>query len=146
MQVTASREVSVVASGNIQTFSVLMVRPEISGGVRQIVQQLSKKIDLDSLQRSKSPTSQNFLRSLPCWLVQFQLQGSNFGVDVAGVDYDVSTDTRGISLQLESWTAEYKIQRDIELEKPRPRRRKASMLEDLKGLLLKELIMWNRSH
>lgn len=128
VQVTASPDVSVVASGDIKTFFVHMVRPEISGGVRQIVQQLSKKIDLDSLQHSKSSTSRNFLRSLPCWLVQFQLQGSNFGVDVAGVDYDVSTDTRGISLQLESWTAEYKIQRDVELEKPRPRRRKASKL------------------
>lgn len=128
VQVTASPELSVVASGNIQTFSVHIVRPEISGGVRQIVQQLSKKIGLDSLQHSKSSTSQNFLRLFPCWLVQFQLQGSNFGVDVAGVDSDVSTDTRGISLQLESWTAEYKIQRDIELEKPRPRRRKASKL------------------
>lgn len=128
VQVTASPDVSVVASGDIKTFSVHMIRPEISGGVRQIVQQLSKKIDLDSLQHSKSSTSRNFLRSLPFWLVQFQLHGSNFGVDVAGVDYDVSTDTRGISLQLESWTAEYKIQRDIELEKPRPRRRKASKL------------------
>lgn len=128
VQVTASPDVSVVASGDIKTFSVHMIRPEISGGVRQIVQQLSKKIDLDSLTHSKPSTSRNFLRSLPIWLVQFQLQGSNFGVDVAGVDYDVSTDTRGISLQLESWTAEYKIQRDIELEKPKPRRRMASKL------------------
>lgn len=128
VQVTASPDVSVVASGDIKTFSVHMIRPEISGGVRQIVQQLNKKIDLHSLQHSKSSTRRNFLRSLPCWLVQFQLQGSNFGVDVAGVDYDVSADTRGISLQLESWIAEYKIQRDIELEKPRPRRRKASKL------------------
>ena len=133
LQVTASPEVSVIASGNLQTFSVHMVRPEISGGVRQIVQQLSKKIETDTSQRSKDPVHRNFLRRLPPWLVHFQFQGSNFGVDVAGVDPDVSKDTRGISLQLESWTAEYKIQPDAETEILTPRRRgaaKSSMTEE----------------
>lgn len=133
LQVTASPEVSVIASGNLQTFSVHMVRPEISGGVRQILQQLSKKIETDSSQRSRDPVRRNFLRPLPPWLMHFQFQGSNFGVDVAGVDPDVSKDTRGISLQLESWTAEYKIQPDAETEIMTPRRRgaaKSSMTDE----------------
>ena len=133
LQVTASPEVSVIASGNLQTFSVHMVRPEISGGVRQIIQQLSRRAEMDSPQHSKHSGDRNFLRPLPPWLVRFQIQGSNFGVDIAGVDPDISKDTRGISLQLESWTAEYKIQRDAEDERPPSRRRgaaKSSMTEE----------------
>lgn len=133
VQVTASPEVSVMASGNLQTFSVHMVRPEISEGVRQIVQQLRKKSEVQSSQHATSEGLRNFLRPLPSWLVHFQFQGSNFGVDVAGVDTEVSNDTRGVSLQLESWTAEYKIQKDAEVERPPSRRRgagKSSMTEE----------------
>ncbi len=137
VQVTASPEVSVIASGNLQTFSLHVVRPEISGGVRQIVQQLNKRSEMDSSPHSKPPVSRDFLRPLPSWLVQFQLQGSNFGVDVAGVDPEVSNDTRGISLQLESWTAEYKIQREAETERPAPRRRRATKSSMTEGPSIK---------
>lgn len=133
LQVTASPEVSVMASGNLQTLSVHMVRPEISGGVRQIIQQLRKKSEMDSSRQANSVVNRNFLRPLPSWLVHFQFQGSNFGVDVAGVDPDVSKDIRGISLQLESWTAEYKSQKDVEIERPPSRLRgagKSSMTEE----------------
>ena len=122
IQLNASPEISVVATGNVQTFSVHMVRAEISDGVRQIVQQLSK--DRDSQERATSTPAMDpdFLRSLPFWLVQFSLQGSNFGVEVAGADAEVSKDTRGVALQLESWTAEYKIQRSSPDERPPYRR------------------------
>lgn len=122
LQVNAAPEVSVAASGNLHTFSVHMVRPEISAGVCQIVQQLSKKNDTVSTNYRKPKANPNFLRPLPSWLVHFQLQGSNFGIDVAGMDVNVSKDTRGISLQLESWTAEYKIQKDAESARPPSRR------------------------
>ncbi len=134
VQVNAAPEVSVVASGNLHTFSVHMVRPEISAGVRQIVQQLSRKVDVDHSNHRKSKGNPNFLRPLPSWLVHFQLQGSNFGIDVAGRDIDVSHDTRGISLQLESWTAEYKLQKDAQSPRPPSRRRaraRSSMTNDL---------------
>ncbi|KAK4694226.1 hypothetical protein P7C71_g3322, partial [Lecanoromycetidae sp. Uapishka_2] len=122
VQLNASPEVSVIASGNLQTFSVHMVRPEISSGVHQIVQQLSKDSDTDET-LSRGPTREpDFLRPLPSWLVQFSIQGSNFGVEIAGVDDEVSTDTRGVALQLESWTAEYKIQRTAPDERPPSRR------------------------
>lgn len=133
IQLNASPEVFVVASGNVQTFSVHLVRPEISAGVRQIVQQLSKDHDAQTESTSTPSTDPDFLRSLPLWLVQFSLQGSNFGVEVAGVDAEVSKDTRGVALQLESWTAEYKIQRSSPDERPPSRRHgttKSTIMDD----------------
>jgi len=123
VQLNASPQVFVVASGNIQTFSVHMVRPEISSGVRQIVHQLSKDHDLKTTTRNASAWKADCLRLLPPWLVHFSLQGSNFGFEVAGVDAEVSDDTRGVALQLESWTAEYKMQRASPDERPTSRRR-----------------------
>ena len=122
VQLNASPEVSVVATGNLQTFSVHMVRPEISSGVRQIVHQLSRDYDLKTTTHHASPSKSDFLRRLPAWLVQFSLRGSNFGFEVAGVDPEVSQDTRGVALQLESWTADYKIQRSSPEERPPSRR------------------------
>lgn len=122
IQLNASPAISVAATGNVQTFSVHMVRSEISAGVRQIVQQLSKDHDTRTRLTSTPATNPDFLRSLPFWLVQFSLQGSNFGVEVAGVDAEVSKETRGVALQLESWTAEYRIQRSSADERPPSRR------------------------
>ena len=122
-QLTASPEVHVTAIGNVQTFSVHMIRPEISTGLRQIVQQISSKATTKTSKLRSSPSRDpDFLRPLPQWLVEFSLQGTNFGVDVAGIDSDVSKDTRGIALQLESWTAEYKLKRTDPEERPPSRR------------------------
>ena len=118
VQVNASPDVRVVATGNIQTFSVHMVRPEISTGVRQILQQLSKKPEVGAASTHKILRNPNFLRPLPPWLAHFQLHGSNFGVEVAGVDTDVSNDCRGIALRLESWTMEYKVQKSEAVDRP----------------------------
>lgn len=123
VQVNASPTVCVVASGSLQTFSVHMVRPEISTGVRQIVQQLKKNYEPEAKVSSKSSKDPDFLRPLPPWLVQVSFSGSNFAVEVAGVDPDVSEKTRGVALQLESWTAEYKLQRASPDERPQSRRR-----------------------
>ena len=127
VQMNASPEVSVIASGNLQTFSVHMVRSEISSGVRQIVQQLSKDSGSDLTLTPTAERELDFLRPLPPWLVQFSLQGSNFGVEVAGVDAEICDDTRGVALQLESWTAEYKIQRTVHHERPPSRRHVTSL-------------------
>ncbi|KAL9612979.1 MAG: hypothetical protein Q9167_002456 [Letrouitia subvulpina] len=125
-QVTATPEVVVVASGNLQTFSVHMVRPEISAGVRQISQQLYHRAEVKRAEKKDVLRKSNFLRRIPPWLLQFQLQGSNFGVEVAGIDPDVSKITRGVALQLESWTAEYKSQKDAPVERPLSQRRRLS--------------------
>ena len=118
VQLNASPDVRVTATGNVQTFSVHMVRPEISTGVRQILQQLNTKPGPDPPSTHNSSRDANFLRPLPRWLAHFQFHGSNFGVEVAGVDTDVSNDSRGIALRLESWTAEYKAQRYAATDRP----------------------------
>lgn len=131
--VTATPEVCVVASGNIQTLSVHMTQPEISSGVRQVVQQLRSRDPVkkkSSAQASKGPA---FLRQLPPWLVQCSFQGSDFSVEVAGVDSKVSEDLRGLTMQLESWTAEYRIRKPASEERPPSRRhmtKKSTGLEE----------------
>ena len=122
IDVTAIPEATVVASGRLQTFTLFLVRPEICEGVRQIVKQLRKNVlawhDADESVRP------SFLRTTPAWLHQCRIEGSDFGLELAGVDEQVSKDTRGFALQLESWTTEYKAQRD---EKPDMFTRRASI-------------------
>ena len=126
VQVDASPEVCVQITGNMQTFLVHMVRPEISAGVRQIMLHLRQR-SIETTTKSVEDGSQdNLLRALPTWLAYVQLQGSNFGLEVAGIDREVSGDTRGLALQLESWTAEYKARKYVETERPVSRRRSAS--------------------
>ncbi|KAL8652016.1 MAG: hypothetical protein Q9226_004445 [Calogaya cf. arnoldii] len=126
LQVTASPEVAVTAHANLETLSLHMVRPEISGGVRQILQQIHQRSSGGFRKPVRAGTQSSFLRRIPYWLVHCQLQGSNFGIEVAGVDGEISKDTRGIALQLESWTAEYKAQKDAPNERPPSRRRRLS--------------------
>ena len=125
VQVTASPQVCVVASGELQTLSIHMVKPEISNGVRQIVHQLAKRDRARTKTRSGDAHNPDFLRPLPPWLVELSLQGTNIAIEVAGIDKDVSDDTRGITFQLQSWTADYKLQRDSPNQRP-PSRRNAT--------------------
>ena len=125
LSVDASPEVCVQITGNMQTFLVHMVRPEISAGVRQIMLHLRNRYKISS-ESGRDGAQANLLRALPSWLVYVQLQGSNFGLEVAGIDREVSGDTRGFALQLESWTAEYKGRKSVETERPTSRRRSAS--------------------
>ncbi|KAL8936616.1 MAG: hypothetical protein Q9211_004102, partial [Gyalolechia sp. 1 TL-2023] len=126
VQVIATPEVAVTASGNLQTLSLHMVRPEISNGVRQIIQQVHQSSDWERARPVRESRKTSFLRRLPSWLIHLQLQGSNFGVEVAGIDAEISKDIRGIALQLESWTAEYKAQKDTPAERPPSRRHRLS--------------------
>ena len=126
VQVSASPEVSLSAFANFQTFSVHMVRPELRDGLQQIIQQLGKQSEPTTSASQISSPKPNVLRSLPTWFAHCQLQGSNFGIEVAGVDSEISQNTRGVSLQLESWTTEYKARRTEDLERPPSRRRRPS--------------------
>ncbi|RDI83477.1 hypothetical protein Vi05172_g6631 [Venturia inaequalis] len=120
-KVTASPELAVIVTGNFQRFCLLMVRPEISEGVRQIVAQL--RTDILRTHQNGSSGQPSFLRRLPSWLLVVQLQGSDFNIEVAGIDEKVSPNCRGTALRLESWTAEYKADRhDETLSKPTRRR------------------------
>ncbi|KAG0648865.1 non sense mediated decay [Hyphodiscus hymeniophilus] len=127
VQLSANPKVYVVATGNLQTFSIHMVRPEISDGVRQIVRQLRINVEPEKKAHAKTSRDGNFIRTMPPWLLHFQLQGSDFSAEVAGVDDDISDDTRGVALQLESWTAEYRAQRaETAPERQTSRRRTGS--------------------
>lgn len=126
IQVNASPEVCVSATGNLQTFSIHMVRPEVHDGLRQIIQQLTKHKESPLISEMERRQRPNRLRSLPPWLVHFHLQGSNIGVEVAGMDPEVSQATRGVALQLESWTAEYTAHKTDDVERPPSRRRRPS--------------------
>ena len=126
VQLSANPEVYVVATGNLQTFSVHMTRPEISDGVRQIVRQLRINVEPEKKAHARTSRDPNFIRAIPPWLLHFQLQGSDFSAEVAGVDEDISDDTRGVAIQLESWTAEYRAQKADAIEKRSLRRRTTS--------------------
>lgn len=123
--VTATPSLAVTATGNLQTFSLYMIRPEISEGIRQIVIHLHRDVskrrhlDLDEIKAS-------FLRSLPSWLHHVQLQGSDLNLEVAGIDAGISDDAKGASLHMESWTAEYKADRTEDTSSRHSRRRATS--------------------
>ena len=119
----ARPDVCVELSGNVQSFGVSMVRPEITDGLRQIVRQL--RIDVEPEKRFKSKTAkhQNFLRSLPDWLVRYQIEATDFNIEVAGVDEDISDDTRGVTVHLDSFSAEYRAHRLDGLQRRSGRRR-----------------------
>jgi hypothetical protein len=123
LQLSASPEVVVVLNGNLQTFSLYMVRPEISEGLRQIVAQLQR----DRVRKRRPayrPKQANFLRRWPAWLLHASFQGSDCNFEVAGVDPEVSKHARGFALHLESWTAEYIKNKGNDAD-ARPQRRRA---------------------
>jgi len=128
VQISATPDVSVMVTGNAQTFSVYMVRPEISEGVRQIITQLR----IEGSRRHPHHDEEekpNFLRRMPGWLTHVHLQGSDFNVEVAGIDPSVSEKARGAALHLESWSAEYKANRHEGLTQPARRRAASRSIE-----------------
>ncbi|KAK4631990.1 UPF0648 protein [Fulvia fulva] len=110
VDVNALPDVAVIATGRAQTFTIFLVRPDICEGVRQIVKQLRRNVLAHHDGSKKKQAS--FLRQMPAWLQHLKLEGSDFGLELAGIDEQVSKDTRGFGLQLESWTTEYKAQRE----------------------------------
>ncbi|KAK0388477.1 hypothetical protein NLU13_4721 [Sarocladium strictum] len=107
----ARPDVSVEATGNIQSLSVSMVRPEITDGVRQIVQELRIDVEPEKKMHTRTVKHQNFLRSMPGWLLRYQIEASDFNVEIAGVDDDISDETRGVSIHLDAFSAEYQAQK-----------------------------------
>ncbi|KAF7193606.1 hypothetical protein HII31_05070 [Pseudocercospora fuligena] len=124
VDLNAFPDVAVNATGRAQTFTIFLTRPDICEGVRQIVKQLRRNVLARPEDKHKPHAS--FLRQMPPWLQQFKLEGSDFGLELAGIDDQVSQDTRGFGLQLESWTTEYKAQRDEPLQDVHSRRKSVS--------------------
>ncbi|KAJ5811568.1 hypothetical protein N7474_007869 [Penicillium riverlandense] len=121
----ASPEVCVIASGNLNECSVHMINGDVNRGIRQVLEQFrthlqpQKKVQVQ--ERKASP-----LRQVPPWLLQFQFEATGFSLEIAGVDTTVSKIARGVSLQMQSWTAEYKAQKTEPTTSSLTRRRTAS--------------------
>ncbi|CAM1509928.1 Fc.00g002630.m01.CDS01 [Cosmosporella sp. VM-42] len=122
----ARPDVSVDITGNLQSFSISMVRPEITDGLRQIVREL--RIDVESEKRTfaKRASNKNFLRSMPRWLLRYQLEATDFNIEVAGIDEEISDDTRGVFLHLDAVSAEYRAHRFDGLQRRPSSRRRAN--------------------
>jgi len=124
VQISAAPDVRVVSYGNLQSFAIKLVRPEIADGLREIVRQLRLDVEPKKLVEPKKPMlgSHNFIRFIPAWLSHFQIQTNDFSIEVAGIDENLSDETRGISLQVDSMTAEYTAQKVEGLRRPSRRR------------------------
>lgn len=123
VDVNAIPDVAVVAKGKAQTFTIFLIRPDICEGVRQVLKQLRRNV-LAPHDRDRKPRA-SFLRTIPSWITDLHFEGSDFGLQLAGVDEQVSKDCRGFALQLESWTLDYKAQRDDEHDTDAAVRRKS---------------------
>lgn len=128
-EINASPEVQVIAHAELDTFSLRLVRPEIVEGLKQTVGQFHKNVKPDKLASpTVRPDPVSFLRRVPLWLDHFKVEGSDFSVEVAGVDAEISEYTRGAALQVDTWSVDYKARKGEGRDKERltPRRRAAS--------------------
>ena len=106
LQLSATTQVHVILSGNLRSFSILMVREEVSTGVYNIVRHFKRNVKPDKLPAPADPRFHSFLRKLPSRF-ECHLEGSDCSIEIRGIDKTISKQTRGIALQLESWTAHY---------------------------------------
>ncbi|KAK6435199.1 Protein SABRE, partial [Oleoguttula sp. CCFEE 5521] len=115
VDVNAIPDATVTAFARLQTCTVYLVRPDICEGIRQINRQMSSSVLAKSDHQPTSPKL-SFLRKVPAWLEYVRIEGNEFAVQVAGVDKILSHDTRGFSLELESWSSEYRAHREDKLQ------------------------------
>jgi len=137
-QLTATTEVRVMVSGSLRTFSINMTKEEVSNGVYNIVKNFKSNARADNSAIPSTSARPNFLRRLPVWLVELYLEGSDFSVEVAGVDEEISKQCRGLTMQLESWTADYKSQRAAKERRPSTARHKNSTTSQIDEALPKD--------
>ncbi|KAI5811000.1 mitochondrial protein from FMP27-domain-containing protein [Peziza echinospora] len=124
-QVHASPEVHVNVTAYLDTLIIRLVKPEIVQGIKQMATQFHRHVKPDKLRTPESSEKASFVRKLPVWLNQLKLEGRDFSVEVAGVDAEVSQTIRGAAIALDSWTIDYKCQRN-EMTRIPLRRRAAS--------------------
>ncbi|KAJ9643779.1 Protein SABRE [Knufia peltigerae] len=122
VQVSASTEVAVSISGNLRTFSILMVREEVSKAIYNIVRHVKRRVPMNKPNTPRA-MSTSFLRKLPSWIIEASFEGSGFSIETAGIDSSVSSQTRGVALELESWTSNYTSSRLDMARKPITRRK-----------------------
>ncbi|KAJ3537772.1 hypothetical protein NM208_g6179 [Fusarium decemcellulare] len=121
----ARPDVYVDISGSLQSASISMVRPEITDGLRQIVRELRIDVEPEKGAVTRPRSGKNFLRSMPGWLLRSQFDASDLNVEVAGIDEEISDDTRGVFLHWDNVSTEYRAHRFDGLQR-RPSRRRAN--------------------
>jgi hypothetical protein len=126
VQLNASKEVLVVISGNLRSFSVLMVREEVSGGIYNIVRHFKRTVQPDKFNSPTETGKLIFLRKLPAWLLDIHFEGHDCSIETAGIDKSISNQTRGLALQLETWSAGYQSQKTRSEQRPSSRRHRSS--------------------
>ncbi len=125
-QLRATTEVRMVVYGSLRTFSIHMMRQEVSAGVYNIFKHFKSNVQPEKLQARPEVNRLNFIRRLPSWLIELHIEGSDFSLEVAGIDKEISEQIRGIAMQLESWTADYKSQCVVQERRPSTARRRSS--------------------
>lgn len=123
INVSASTEVLVVVSGNLKTFSILMVREEVSHGIYNIVRHFRRTVEPKKLDGKLKAPKTAFLRRLPPWLLEFHFEGSNCSMETASTDKTISSQTRGVAIELESWTIDYHAQNTDVARSPNTKRK-----------------------
>ncbi|KAJ6784139.1 hypothetical protein PWT90_04169 [Aphanocladium album] len=123
VHLAANPDVSVEINGVIQSWAISMVRPEITDGLHQIIHQLRIEVEPEKRAAPKRIKHKNVLRRAPDWLLRCHLEAKDFSFEVAGIDEDISDDTRGVSLHLDTIAAEYRAHRLDGLQRRLPRRR-----------------------
>ena len=126
IEVAASTDVSVSVSGNLRNCSIFMVREEVSKALYNIVRHFKRHGPTDKV-NGQNPPPTAFLRKLPSWLIEANFEGSGCSIETAGVDSSISCQTRGVALELESWTAHYTSSGTEVARKPLTRRKTSSL-------------------
>ena len=132
-QLSATDEIAVAVSGSLKTFSAHLVRKEVILGIQNILTHLKSRIQPERLEVPPESPPVSFLRRIPAWLVELEFEGSDFGLEIAGVDPGLTQVSRGVAIQLESWNASYVAERTGLLRRPSSSRRRgtnASMAPD----------------
>ena len=106
----AAPEVYVIVWGNLNSCSAHIVNSEVNRGIRQVIEQFQTRVHPKNGQ-SAGQQKPSFLRRVPSWLLRVQFEATDLSLEIAEVDSQVSEISRGISLQLESWTADYRAQK-----------------------------------
>jgi hypothetical protein len=111
-QFTATPAISVAISCTFQTLSCFMVKPEMSEALRQIIVELRSDVIPEKSSRKSSANNPTPLRALPSWLDCVELHANDLTFEAADVDKKLSPMTRGLALQIESWSADYRAYKE----------------------------------
>ena len=111
VHLSAAAEALVAIDGSFRRCAVHIIGEEVQRGIYNIVKHFDNFLTSGEALTVPETKHTNFLRRLPFWLVNLYLEGSDFSLEVGGLDQVVSADHRSIVIELESWTADYQSQR-----------------------------------